>query len=323
MRVVALLLIGLLAAPAASAQSRPTPVPAQAREAMAEAGRLLTAIRGSTMEAYWRANALARMARVLARAGDAEAAKVMARDAAIATFEETRTPAPAIVSPGAVQAILAQAYADLREVGPTMELSNAALPLIRGLPMPAQAPLLPFLGIALADVGARDAAELVIREGLQAAIQAPAGREQVVALALVALAQARTGAPDAAEAAADAALSALPSVTDPHSRAAALAQVARALAATNRRERGRTLSREAAAAFDRSAPQQDIPPFQRVATLTAIALSQSETGDRGAARQTLQAARAIAFAIPLQQLYERFVAVVSLADAILQVERAG
>jgi hypothetical protein len=60
-----------------------------------------------------------------------------------------------------------------------------------------------------------------------------------------------------------------------------------------------------------------------VATLTAIALSQAETGDRGAARQTLQAARSLAQAIPLQQLYERFVAFISLADAILQVERAS
>ncbi|MDX2102917.1 MAG: hypothetical protein EAZ99_03860 [Alphaproteobacteria bacterium] len=312
------LLVGLQ--PAAAQQSRG--VPPAAREAIGEAGRLLTAIRGSNIDGHWRANALARMARVMARAGDAEAAKTMARDAATATFEPVRQAPPPVVAPGAVMAILAQVYSDLRDVAPTMELANTALPQIRTLPPAAQAPLLPFLAIALVDVGARQAAEQVIREGLAAAIQAPAGQEQAVALALIAQAQARTGEAGAADATVDAAVAALQQITSAHGQAAGYAQVARALAAAGRRERGRALSREAAAAFDRSTRQIEIPPFQRVGTLTLIALSQAETGDRGAARQTLQAARSLAFAIPVQQLYERFSAMAALADAIIQVERA-
>ncbi|MEJ0067891.1 MAG: hypothetical protein WDO24_03170 [Pseudomonadota bacterium] len=104
-RLLVLLLV-LCAVPAvAQAQPQPQPQtqrrgpPPEAAEPLREALKLLETIRVSNLEAPWRANAFARIARVLARIGDVQAARTMSNSALQANDEPTKTPPPAAVSP--------------------------------------------------------------------------------------------------------------------------------------------------------------------------------------------------------------------------------
>src|SRR5271154_809923 len=93
-------LIVLCAVPAAAhAQAKSRGVPPDATEPLHEALKLLDTIRVSNLDAPWRANAFARMARVLARLGDAEAARTMSNSALAAADEPVKTPPPAAISP--------------------------------------------------------------------------------------------------------------------------------------------------------------------------------------------------------------------------------
>lgn len=298
----------------------PRPVPAEAADPLREANRQLDIIRASNLDAGWRATALARMARTLARTGDAEAARVAARDAILATQEPVRSAPPPGLSPGAVYGVLAQTYADLRDPAAVQSVAELAAGALKALGDPAaQATLFPLVALGLADINNRDAASMLVLEALRAAARAPAGRERVAGLSLAGIVQARIGDAESARETVQAARADLNSISVPSHRALALGQVARAEAATGNRDAARTLSREGALAYDRAQGdvQFDIP--QRVATLAAIALAQAESGDRNAARQTMRAARQTADRS--QGTYERFQSMLVLADTVLQVER--
>src|SRR3954470_1936635 len=113
MRLAFLALLLLIASPALAQPARG--MPELAAEPMREAMRLLETVKGSNLDAGWRANAAARAARALARAGDREAAQARAQEAELATTEQTRTPPLDALSEGAIYALLAQVYAELRE----------------------------------------------------------------------------------------------------------------------------------------------------------------------------------------------------------------
>src|SRR5258708_40044739 len=81
-RTVAITIMGLLLALPAAAQGL-RGIPDQAAEPLREALRLLETVKSSTLDPGWRANAAARAARTLARAGDGEAARARAQEAAL------------------------------------------------------------------------------------------------------------------------------------------------------------------------------------------------------------------------------------------------
>src|SRR6185437_8809680 len=220
-----------------------------------EALRLLETVKSSTLDPGWRANAAARAARTLARAGDREAARARAQEAALANAEESRTPPPPGLSEGAVDALLAQTYADLQDA-PTAH-------------------------------------------GIAVAAMAAIGR----------LGDAAT------RATLDAARESLAAVTQPADRPTALAYVARAAAAVGDKTGAQALAREAATTYVRT--QAQLTELQRAVTLALLALTESEVGDRTAAQQTLRQARQAADAV--QQVYDRLQAMLSLADAAVQL----
>ncbi len=318
----ALLALGLAAAPAL-AQQRPAAraVPEGVAGALREAVQLLQTVRSSNLDAWWRANALARTARVYARLGDGEAAKTMSGDALQAADEPFRTPPPAGLSLGAILAILAQTHADIGDAATAQALAQRAVDEIGKLAdADAKATLFPYLGMALAEIGARDAAALVCLQGLKAAQAAAQPRDRVTALSLIAAVQYRIGDQASASDSLDAALQALKAVSDPISLSVATAEVARAEAALGQKDRAHKASREAAVAYDRGGTDP-LPMFQRVSALTLIAVAQVQAGDRTGARATMSAARQTLARVT--QPYERLTALLAIADADIQIERGA
>lgn len=324
LRPIALLLV-LCCAPALTLAQAPVqhPMPAEAVEPMHEALKLLETLRVSNLEPAWRANAFARIARVLARQGDAEAARTTSNSALAALAEPAKRnapPPPAAISPGVIYALLVQAHGELHDVEVTQKLAEAGFAALRGLPdLAIQANLLPYIAIGLADIGDRDGAGLAVIEGFRAAVRMPPGRDQIAALALIVIAQAKIGDRAEADATLQAGRQAAAAITDSTGRVYALAHMARAEAAVGNRDRARTLARDSALAYDRAGDDPSFTAAPRVTTLGLIAIAQAESGDRNAAHQTIRALQQTA--AQLTQPYERFQALVSLVDTALLVDR--
>ncbi|MBV8165543.1 MAG: hypothetical protein JO021_02045 [Alphaproteobacteria bacterium] len=321
-RQILLVLAVLCALPAgASAQVQARGMPQDATEPMHEALRLLETIRLSNLEAPWRANAFAQVARVLARAGDAEAARTMSNSALAAVNEPVKTPPPPAISPGVIYARLVQAHADLRDNQIAQKLAEQGFAQLQKVPDAAtRANFLPYLALGLVGIGNRDGAGLAALEGLRAATQVPPGRDQIGALSLVAIVQAKVGDSASGKETLQIARQAATQIQDVTGKVYAQAQLARAEVAGGNVDRGRTLARESAMAYDRTQTDATFTLAQRVGALGLIAIAQSEAGDRGPARQTLRALELTTQ--QLLQTYERFQALITLADTIILVERA-
>lgn len=321
-RQILIVLVVVCALPAgAAAQVQPRGMPQDAAEPMREALRLLETIRLSNLDAPWRANAFAQVARVLARAGDAEAARTMSNSALAAINEPVKAPPPAAISPGVIYARLVQAHADLHDNQIAQKLAEQGFPLLQKLPDAAtRANFLPYLAIGLIAIGNRDGAGLAALEGLRAASQTPPGRDQIGALALVAIVQAKIGDQSSAKDTLEITRQAAAKIQDVTGKVYAQAQLARAEVALGNIDRGRTLARESAMAYDRTQTDGEFTLAQRVGALGLIAVAQSEAADRNAARQTMRALELTAQ--QLFQTYERFQALITVADTIVQVERA-
>jgi tetratricopeptide (TPR) repeat protein len=319
-RLLVVLLV-LSAAPiAAEAQAQRRGMPQDASEPMREALRLLETIRVSNLDPAWRANAFARIARALARVGDAQAARTMSTSTQQALDEPTKTAPPAAVSPGAILALLVQTHAELGDREIAQQLAEKAFALLQQLPDNAtKANLLPYMALGLADIGNRDGAGLAALEGLRAATQVPPGRDQIAALSQVTIAQAKIGDRAEAEETLRIARQAAGAIADPTGRVFAMAHMARAEAALGNQDRARTLARDSASAYDRTQSDAGFSTAQRVTTLGLIAVAQAESRDRNAARQTLRALKATAS--QLTQTYERFQALIAEVDTAVLVER--
>lgn len=315
-------LIVLSAAPiAVEAQTQRRGVPQDASEPLREALRLLETIRVSNLEPAWRAYAYARLARVLARVGDAEAARTMSTSAVQASDEPTKKPPPAAISPGAIYALLVQTHAELGDREIAQKIAEKAFGLIQQLSDNAtKANLMPYMALGLADIGNRNGAGVAALEGLRAATQVPAGRDQIAALSQVTMVQAKIGDRAEAEETLRIARQAAAAIVDPTGRVYALAHMARAEAALGNQDRARTLARDSAMAYDKTQSDAAFTTAQRVTTLGLIAVAQSESRDRNAARQTLRALKATAS--QLTQTYERFQALVTEVDTIVLIERS-
>jgi tetratricopeptide (TPR) repeat protein len=315
------LLIVLCAVPAAAqAQARSRGVPPEAAEPLHEALKLLDTIRVSNLDAPWRANAFARMARLLARVGDAEAARTMSNSALAAVDEPVKTPPPAAISPGVIYALLVQTHADLHDVEIAQKLAERGFAVLQTLPdVATRANLLPYMALGLADIGNRDGAGLAALEGLRAATQVPPGRDQIAALAQVTMVQAKIGDHAQALETLEIARQAAGQIADVTGRVYALAHLARAEAAVGNQDRARTLARESAMAYDRTQTDGNFTVALRVTTLGLIAVAQSEAADRNAARQTVRALQQTV--AQLFQTYEKFQALVTEVDTIIQVDR--
>lgn len=309
--------MGLLLAFPAAAQGLGG-IPDEAADPLREALRLLETVKSSTLDPGWRANAAARAARTLARAGDREAARTRAQEAALANAEEARTPPPPGLSEGAVDALLAQTYADLHDAQTAQGIAAAAMAAIGRLGDPAtRATLYAYVAQALADIGNADPAAEAVLQGLRSASVTPLGRERLGALTALVIAQAKLGQIEEGRATLEAARQSLDAVTQPADRTAAFANLARAEAALGDKPGAQALAREATTAYART--QAQLTELQRAVMLALLALTQNEVGDKQTARATLRDARQAADAV--QQIYDRLQAMLSLADAVLQVEK--
>src|SRR5690349_3401554 len=182
-RIVAILLVSLLLAGPAAAQAV-RGIPEQAADPLREALRLLETVKSSNLDPGWRANAAARAARTLARAGDREAARARAQEAALAAAEEARTPPPPGLSEGAIDALLAQTYADLRDAPTAEGIAVTAMAAIARLGDAAtRATLYAYVAQALAEIGNADQAADAVLQGLRSASVTQPGRERLGALA--------------------------------------------------------------------------------------------------------------------------------------------
>ena len=316
-RIVAIMLVTVLLAGQAAAQAQ-RGVPEQAADPLREALRLLETVKSSNLDAGWRANAAARAARTLARAGDRAAALTRAQEAALANAEETRTPPPPGLSEGAIDALLVQTYADLKDAQTAHAIALTAMAAIARLGDAAtRASLYAYVAQALAEIGNADAAADAVLQGLRSASVTPPGRERLAALSALILAQIKLGQTEEARATLAAARESLDAVTQPADRIGALANLARAEAALGEQVGAQALAREASTAYMRT--QGQLNDLQRAVTLALLALTENEAGDHNAALATLRDARQAADAV--RQIYDRLQAMLTFTDAVLQVER--
>ena len=315
------LLIVLCALPvAAQAQAQRRGVPQEAAEPLREALKLLETIRVSNLDAPWRANAFARIARVLARLGDAEAARTMSNNALAAVDEPVKTPPPAAISPGVIYALLVQTHADLHDGEIAQKLAERGFAVLQTLADPAtRANLMPYMAMGLADIGNIAGARVAALEGLRAATQVPPGRDQIAALAQVTMAQAKIGDHASALETLAIARQAAAQIPDVTGQVYALAHLARAEAAVGNYDRARTLARDSAMTYDRTQTDGNFTIALRVTTLGLIAVAQAEAKDRNAAHQTMRTLHLTV--AQLVQTYERFQALVTEVDTIVQVEK--
>jgi len=311
------LVLAVVAAPLA-VQAQGRPLPSDASQPLKQAGLLLEQIRQSNIDRSWRANALARMARSQARAGDENASRILGRDLVGVLYNETATSGPTSIPDAVNFAIMSQAYADLRDPVTTTEAANAALKVI-GTDPGVRAATLPLVAMSMVDIGNKAAAGDLALEGLRSAASLPSGRDQLAALAAIAQVQAKLGDREAALGTAQAAKASLPANVSAGDRAIGQAQIARAFAAAGDTATARTTAREAIRTYDQSVNDQTVSMGQRVTALALIAIAQAEAGDKSTARQIMGVARQTMSGVTGQ--YEQMIALLTLADASLIVER--
>lgn len=292
----------------------------EAQTAMREAQRLLEMIRSSNLDGPWRGNALARVGRATARLGNTEAARVFARDAVAAANEPTKTPPPAGLAIGGTYTLIAQIFTQLGDTETAVGLGREARPTLDAVSDPAaKAVLEAYLALALIDAGNKDAARDATLQALGAAVKTTQPRDQVSALAMVVLAQARLGDLEQAAsttAALNAAINGLKE--DNLDRVIGLAYTARALAATGNPKPALDLAAQAVGLYAKLvASANPPPPAQRVSTLGLIAVAQHEAGDKAAAARALRSADIAAQTVT--ETYDRFLAMVTVVDTVLQV----
>jgi tetratricopeptide (TPR) repeat protein len=309
----------LLATTPWAVQAQGRPLPGDASQSVKQASQLLDQVRGSNLDHWWRANAIARMARTLARMGDTESARTLGRDTLLVLREENKdAPPPPALSESATFAILSQAYADLRDPVTATEAANASLKAMSADPA-IRAATLPLIALAMAEAGNRAPAGGIALEGLRSAASLPPGRDQLSALAAIAQVQAKLGDRDAALGTAMAAKESLPANASAADRAIGLAQIARAYAAAGDSTTARTLARDAIRTYDQSVNDTSVSMGQRVAGLALIAIAQAEAGDKNSARQILGIAKQTMAGINGQ--YEKLISLLTLADAAMLIER--
>lgn len=288
--------------------------------AMAEAQRLLEIIRSSALDGAWRGNALARAGRALAAYGNEEAARVMARDAVTAVNEPAKTPPPAALAIGGSYTAIMQIFIRLGDRDTAMGLAREARPSLDAIEeAPAKAALEAYLALALIEADDLPGARAATLQALRAAVTTTKPKDQVVSLALVAIAQGRLQDQEQAAstvAALRAALGAL-SADDPE-RVAGLAWTARALAATGDLPAARELALQADTLYARALVGNQPPiPGQRAVTLCLIAVALREAGDKSAALRVLRSAQIAAQTI--SETYDRYLAMITVVDTVFQV----
>ncbi|MFD2262779.1 hypothetical protein ACFSM5_07750 [Lacibacterium aquatile] len=310
----------LMATTPLAVQAQGRPLPGDASQSVKQATMLLDQVKASNLDRWWRANAIARMARTLARMGDTDSARIMGRDMLLVLREASQdnTPPPPALSESASFAIMAQAYADLKDPVTSTEAANAALKALSTDPA-IRAATLPLIAQAMADVGSRGPAGDMALEGLRSAAALPAGRDQLSALAAIAQVQAKLGDREAAMGTAMAARDALPPASSMADKAIGQAQIARAFAAAGDQQTARAVARDAIRTYDQSVNDSTITTGQRVASLALIAIAQAEAGDKSTARQILGVAKQTQTGISGQ--YEKLISFLTVADAVMLIER--
>lgn len=324
-------MIGLLtAAHPAMAQSQPRAptgnAPGGGVEAtipvFKEAGALLDGIRRSSLEPGWRAAAEARMARARARSGDPDGARVHSQNAELALGEPGMASAPGAIQAGPTLAVMAQAMADAKDPATARIFAEQATTALRQMTREpgAQANFFPVLALAWALAGAQDQAAGALLEGLRAAVATQNPRERLASLGQIAQGQAHIGDKDAAAVTLQALEQVMAGVTDRLPRATAMAQWARAESALGQAAQARVRLRQSAELVNQAlADPQNNPPPALVSALAIYAVAQREAGDRASARQALATIQSINQQITAP--YERFQALITYVEAVLQVER--
>lgn len=288
-------------------------------EAVKTASTMLLDLKGSSLPRWWRALAVARLARTQARYGDEESARVLARDAVL-LINEPGPAAPAALGPATIFAILSQAYLDMRDPQSSVQLANEALKAMQSVTDgPTRANSFSFLGLVMADASGPDGARPLLLQALRDTAALPAGREQIAALALIAQAQARLNDKPSAADTLSALTSALAGISKPGDIALTRAHAARAAAAAQDMNAARNHVREAIAAYDRSTQNNEMPMTERVAALGLIALAQNEIGDKSTARQIVRTLKQTLATIT--EPYDKFQGLLTLADASFEVEQ--
>lgn len=288
-------------------------------EAVKTASTMLLDLKGSSLPRWWRALAVARLARTQARYGDEESARVLARDAVL-LINEPGPAAPPALGAATIFAILSQAYLDMRDPQSSVQLANEALKAMQTVTDgPTRANTFSYLGLIMADASGVDGARPLLLQALRDTSTLPAGREQIAALALIAQAQGKLNDKASAADTLSALTSALAAISKPGDIALARAHAARAAAAAQDMNAARNHVREAIAAYDRSTQNNEMPMTERVAALGLIALAENEIGDKSTARQIVRTLKQTLATIT--EPYDKFQGLLTLADAGFEVEQ--
>jgi hypothetical protein len=306
--------------PALAAPDTQHAIPAEANEALRNARLTLDQVKGSNLDSYWKADAMALSMRTEARTGNAEAVGAMMRDAVLMIQTPSTAPVPAAFSAGPLYAILAQGMDDVRNAADTRGLVNLSSQELVKIPDPAVlANVYPYLAQIAFDLGDADGAKAMVAIANQSVAKVKTGREKTSALALIAMTNAKLGDAAGTAAAIQAARAELPGISDPADRAIAEANIGRAEAANHNGPAARTLARAAASDYDAGTTNPQRSMLQAVKTLGLISMAQAESGDKSAARTTIKALRHTVET--LTNPFEQLVGWLTLTDTIVQVEQ--
>ena len=291
-----------------------------AQNAVKSASVMMLELKGSSLPPWWRALAVARLARSQARTGDEESARVLARDAVLLMNERSPTPPPPALGPATLFAILSQAYLDMRDPQSAVQLANESLKSMQSVSDPVtRAANFAFLGLIMSEASGPEGARPLLLQGLRDAATLPAGREQIAALSMIAQAQGKLSDKASATDTLAALTGSLPSLTKSGDIALTRAYAARAAMAAQDGNAARTHIREAVAAYDRSTQSSEMPMPERVAALGLIALAYNEIGDKSAARQIVATLKQTLASI--SEPYDKFQGLLTLADTTYEIEQ--
>ncbi|MCX8501799.1 MAG: hypothetical protein ORO03_08930 [Alphaproteobacteria bacterium] len=298
-------------------------VPQQASQAVKQALVIFQSRLSATNLDWWlKAKAMAALSGGLARIGNVEAARLMARNAIAEVTAVHSQPAPVGFGAGPLYAELAQSFVYLRDEQTAAGLINLANEeLVReakgaSTGRNSRAAVLPFLAKTAANLGQKSVAIQMVRASHAAIDERLSQRELVSILAQLAMVEVRLGMLAEAAQGRDRALKLLSGLSSQTDRALGEALVTRLLVEMNQTELAAEHEAKAIEAYNQSTDDPKRNSFIAQRTLSTLAIAQGERGDAAAARATLNAL--VETVSATTNPFEQFLGLLVLADASIE-----
>ncbi|MDI9409163.1 MAG: hypothetical protein QM523_07965 [Candidatus Pacebacteria bacterium] len=314
--------LGLLLALSSPARAAAA-VPPQASQAVKQALLIFQNNLSSTNLDWWlKAKAMVALSGGLARIGNGEASRLMARNA-IAEITAVHTgPAPLGFGAGPLYAELAQSFAELGDGKTAAGLINMANEELNREAKAAKdgrnsrAAVLPFLAKTAATLGQGEIARQMVEASHAAINDSLSPRELVSILVQLAIVETRIGMVGAAAMDRDRALALVAKLSNSSDRALAEAQVSRLLVEMKQLDLAPVHQAKAIEAYNQSTEESNRNSIMAQRSLATLAIAQGRGGDPQSARATLNAL--VETVSASKNPFEQFLGLLAIAEASIE-----